>query len=97
MKTIKNITFPVSTLGTDIKDTTAVLLGAALQHTPERGYDLKTLRARWRVLDILDKLKAGEDIVLEDEDYNTAVEAVKTIRWSRGLRHYLDFSSQFGL
>jgi hypothetical protein len=49
---------------------------------PERGIDVSALRSRCRVLDKLEAVIPGEDeLVLEDADYATLVNAVSDFRF----------------
>lgn len=53
------------------------------------------MRSRGRVDDALDT--SGSEIVLEDADYATAVEAIKATRWNQNEKHLIQFGEQFGL
>ena len=99
MKSIENKTYTIDTA----KLTTADLLNAAIAQSPfnahgqAMGFDFALNRARGRVADVLEKLKLGEPIQLEDADYQTAVDAVRLVRWNRQHKVYDEFSKQFGL
>ncbi len=99
MKNIPNPTFSIPlTVGPNAKNATAKdLLLAAVDQSPQGGFDLATQRARNRVAAKLEGLADGAEIELEDSDYATAQEAVKA--WRSGIRHkdIEQFYSLFGV
>lgn len=96
MKSIANKEFSVS----DGKTVTvAELLESCLSSPPTGGFDFATMRARLRVSSAMEPYKnvAGVDIQLEDADYATAVEAIKSTRWARYEKYLVEFGELFGL
>lgn len=87
MKNIPNPTFSIPfTVGPNGRNATAKdLLLAAVDQSPQGGFDLATQRARNRIADKLEKTADGAEIELEDSDYASAQEAIKA--WRSGIRH----------
>lgn len=77
--------------------TTVSLLTVALNTPPQQGFDFTAIRARNRVADAIEGLKAGDVIKLEDADYTVAVDAIKGVRWTARSKEILKFAEQFGL
>jgi len=95
MKTTPNVTYKTTPDGKPI--TTVSLLQDCLKSMPQGGFDFATIRARTRIADVLEKLKEGEEIKLEDADHAAAVEAIKGTRWVVADKHLIQFAEQFGL
>lgn len=94
MKTIANTQTTIPA-GEGRTLTVADLLKAALNQTPQGGFDLATMRARLRVAEAADKAKPGEGIALEPADYHTAKQAVAAMRWGAMHPDILTFSEAF--
>ncbi len=94
MKTIINKTF--ASLNNGPVTTTSSLLKESLNFPPQGGFDFDTMRKRNRVAVAIEKAKDGE-IELEDADFETAVVAIKAVKWSVNAPHLLEFGEQFGL
>jgi len=94
MKTTPNVTFVMKIDGKNA--TTASLLGHCLAHPPQGGFDFATMRARNRVSEVIEKVKAGGEIKLEDTDHAAAVEAVKNMKWGVAHKELLKFGALFG-
>jgi hypothetical protein len=75
----------------------ATLLKLVLANPPQGGFDLAAMRARNRVLDVLEKTTAGGTIDLEDADYATARNCVEQYRWGGNHPDILKFAELFGL
>lgn len=91
MKSVTNKVF-----ATDPLITTATLLKDSLSFMPSGGFDLVTQRARFRVLDAIEKMK-DETIQLEDADFSTAAQAVQQVKWVKLEKYLVEFSELFGL
>lgn len=79
------------------KDNTVGLLNMCLANGSKQGLDLAQLRARNRVADVIEKLKTGDVIKLEDADFATAQNCVREVRWLNYERHLITFAEQFSL
>lgn len=79
------------------QDSTVSLLKVALNFPTDQGLSIADIRARIRVLDVIEKCKIGDIIKLEDEDYKTAAEAIKRVRWTSTNKDVVRFGEQFGL
>lgn len=105
MKTIPNLTFTIKAApDSDKNATTADILRATLAQppaptaeNPRGGFDFATMRARNRIADVLDKVKRGGEIKLEDADFAAAVQCVKDYRWPSAHPDFLKFAELFGL
>jgi hypothetical protein len=98
MKNIPNLQFTIKTDPAAKKPATAAdLLKITLTQTPQGGFDFATMRARNRLADALDKVKAGGDIRLEDADFVTAKQCVGSYRWAACHPDLLKFAALFGL
>lgn len=78
-------------------DSVVSLLKAALDTTPERGFEYAVMRARSRVDDAIKCVESGGVIKLEDADHATAVEAVKVCRWGKRDKFLIEFAELFGV
>lgn len=96
MKNIPNIPLTIELKPGEVA-TAATLLNLCLANPPPAGFDYAMMRARNRVSDAIDGLRVGDEIKLEDADYATAVEAVKTMRWAAKHKDILKFAELFGV
>lgn len=57
----------------------------ALDMPPQGGFNRQNIKARARVEDAMKSIEAGDEIFLEDADYQTAKECIDSCGWaSRG-------------
>lgn len=97
MKTIPNVQTALPGLHAgDAPKTYADLLRIALDFSPQ-GFTAEMMRKRLRVEKAIEGVKAGDEIKLEDADYETAKEAVKSIIWAERKPEFLAFSEAFGV
>ena len=96
MKTIPNLTLKIKETEGGKNATSASLLRFCLAQPPEQGFDFATMRARNRIADVLNKVKAGGEIKLEDADHATAVACVKAAHFSVSHPDLLKFADLFG-
>lgn len=81
MKTIKNIVTKIQKSDKEPTSSYADFARFALMQQPSGGFDLPTIRARNRVLNVLDKEEKSESFDLEDADFETLRIAVGQARW----------------
>lgn len=79
------------------KDTTVTLLRTALDYLPKEGFTLPLIRTRNKVADVIEKLKDGDVIKLEDADFATAQNAIREVRWSHREKYLSQFAEQFSI
>lgn len=103
MKTVPNVTFTLKADGLT-PSTTASLLRLTLAQqpapspaNPQGGFTFEIMRSRNRIADVIDKLKDGAPLKLEDADYANAVQCVRDMRWGTNHPDLLKFAEQFGL
>lgn len=96
MKNIPNKTtsLPLKADGTPIAFVD--LLREALDSMPPGGFDPATLRARARVDKAIADVKVGDEITLEDADFETALAAIKAVRWKTRNADCISFLDAFG-
>lgn len=97
MKTIPIITFSEKN---DKTITTLSLLKTCCENMPSGiGLDIPNMRARNKVLDVIEKAEkeSATELVLEDAVYDTAKNCVKESRWAKVEKHLLAFADLFGL
>lgn len=78
-------------------DTTVSMLKGCLDAPPKEGLDMSMIRARNRVLDVIEKVAAGDIIKFEDADYVTAQSVIRSSRWVNVGKHIIKFAEQFAL
>lgn len=72
------------------------LLRACLDFAPPNsGFTLDLMRRRSRVEKAIAKVKSGDEIKLEDQDYATAQEAIKAVVWVQRHEAYIAFADAF--
>lgn len=98
MKTIPNAQTSLPPMKVGGKPPTYVdLLRASLDFAPPgNGFSLDLMRKRSRVEKAIAKVKAGDEIKLEDQDYATAQEAIKAVVWIQRHDAYIAFAEAFG-
>ena len=91
MKTLKNKTteIPETSQEGSKMTTFAVLCEKCINSTPQEGLDLKSMRDRLQILDVLGKSK--KEIKLEDAHAETLKKAVKSMRWMIMHKDIVDF------
>ncbi len=95
MKNVPNLTFTIPS--NPKPESTVSLLRICLQSQPQGGFDFNTMRKRMKVEAVLDSVKEGETLNLEDEYYEEAVRAIKETRWVSYGPHLVQFAELFGL
>lgn len=97
MKTIPNAQTSLPSPKADGEfQTYADLLAACLDYSAQ-GFSPDLLRKRARVEKAIEGAKAGDEIKLEDADYVTAQDAVRSVVWVKRELAYLAFSEAFGV
>lgn len=73
------------------------LLRMCLDFPPPDGFDMETLRKRMRVELAIADCKMGDEIKLEDADFETAKVAVRNVRWKNRSAEYITFAELFAV
>jgi hypothetical protein len=79
----------------DVHVTTKFLIMHCLNTIPKDGFDLKTLRERNRIVDILESVEPLGVLQLEKHDYEILQACVRSARWSVRSKFLEDFLEQF--
>ncbi len=97
MKTIPNAQTALPPFkGKTNPPTYADLLKVCLDNS-QSGFTVELMRKRLRVAKAIEEVKAGDEIKLEDADYETAQEAVKSVVWVASHPAYVAFAEAFGV
>lgn len=101
MKTLLNLQFTIPVAidpaGSSRPGSTASILALTLNAPPQGGFDFAAMRARKRVADAIEKVAPGDEISLEDADFQTAKSCVENYRWGGNHPDLIKFAEQFGL
>ena len=97
MKSIPNVQTSLPPIKQGGKPSTyADLLHTCLESN-QGGFTIELMRKRDRVMKAIEKVKSGDVMKLEDADYETARDAIKSMTWAINHPAIIAFAEAFGL
>ena len=78
--------------------TTLSVMRTCAENTPQGGLDLTQIRARSKVLDVIEKAENEKavEVEMEDDIFETLKTCLKETRWVKPEKHLISFAELFG-